>query len=49
MNEAGECPRYRLIIEEQAQAMLDTDEHRSVLDWVSDLLAGLDDCDTDKE
>jgi hypothetical protein len=50
MNEVGEshreaahCPRCTLAIEDQAREMLDSAERRSVLDQVSDLLAGLDD------
>ena len=38
-----ECPRCKLVIEEQAQELLYTGERRSVLDQVSDLLAGLND------
>jgi hypothetical protein len=41
--EAAHCPRCTLAIEDQAREMLDTAERRSVLDQVSDLLAGLND------
>ena len=43
MHEVGECPRCKLVSEDQAQAMLDTGERRSVLDQVRGLLAGLND------
>ena len=39
--EHGECPRCKLVSEEQAQEMPDTGERRSVLNQVRDLLAGL--------
>jgi hypothetical protein len=42
MNEVGECPRCKLIMQEQADGLSDTGEGRSVLDQVDYLLAGLD-------
>lgn len=41
MNEVGECPRCKLIVQQQADELADTGERRSVLDQVEDLLAGL--------
>ena len=42
MYQARECPRCRLIAQQQAHTPTDTSERRSVLDQVEDLLAGLD-------
>ncbi len=41
MNAAGECPRCKLVVPQQADGVVDTGERRSVLDQVADLLAGL--------
>ena len=43
MERAGECPRCRTQIEEEARGMDDTGEDRDVLDQVADLLDGEDD------
>ena len=41
MNDVMECPRCKLIVQQQADELADTGERRSVLDQVEDLLAGL--------
>jgi len=42
MNEVGECPRCKLIVQQQADEPIDTGERRSVIEQVENLLAGLD-------
>ncbi len=42
MNDVMECPRCKLIVQEQADGLVDTGERRSVRDQLEDLLAGLD-------
>lgn len=42
MNEAGECPRCKLIVQGQADELADAKEHRRVRDQLEDLLAGID-------